>query len=310
MIDARENNHLQGTFTKPVKRPRYGGANRRATAILPEPSGEHGHEMTVDKYQNYNQLLTAIRANKQTCCVKFSSEKRKSRGAILVFRGQVLGVIYGRKDLNGKIFHQEAYSLALKDLFDQETEVIAHIFSEPLAAATAALFHGQFGVSSEQKVGENAFTEYYQKVTDAKIPGCILVRDKEQLTVFAAYIYNGKMVALYSGTEGWLPATVQVALQKMSQRGEVTVTSAVLKIDDISEVNELTFALSGIEGQIDKGHTGPKKPKEQASSLPSNQSNELSRKDSVPSALVAKKINSVNAERERSLRQRLGGLQG
>ncbi len=309
MLQPGESKGLQGTFTKstPAKRPRFSGANRRATGLLPEPSGEHGHEMPIDKYADSYQLLAAIKANQQTCCIKFSSENVKSRGAILIFQGRVLGVIYGRKDLNGKLFHQEAYALAIKDLADPETELTAHVLSEPLAVATASLFHGEFGVSSEQKVGQNAFSECYENLTDSKMPGCILVHDNEDLTVFAAYIFGGRMIALYSGTEGWLPATVQVAFQKMAQREEVKVTSTILKVDDINQVTELTFTLSEIDNQPGQGQAGSRKQSDQAS-FRRKGGDELTSRDSPKSVLVGKKTNAPPSPKEQLLRQRLAHL--
>jgi len=309
MLQPGEGKSLQGTFTKSApKRPRLSGANRRATGLLPEPSGEHGHQMSIDKYTDYYQLLAAVKANQQTCCIKFSSENQKSRGAILIFQGNVLGVIYGRKDLDGKLFHQEAYEQALKDLLDPETEVCVHVLSEPLAVATASLFHGQFGVTGEQTLGQTAFSECYQQITDSKMPGCILVRDNEDLTVFAAYIFGGRMIALYSGTEGWLPATIQVAFKKMAQSGEVKVTSTLLKVADLNEVTELTFVLSGIDEHADQARTGAKKHNNQMSSLRPNASNVSTRKDSGQSSLIGKKSTGIGGVQDLLVRQHLAQL--
>jgi hypothetical protein len=308
MLQPSESKGLQKTFTNGAKSPRYNGANRRATGILPEPSGEHGYEMRLDKYTDYKQLLAAIKAHQQTCCIKFSSEKQKSRGAILIFQGRVLGVIYGRKDLVGKLFHEEAYPLAIKDLLDGETEVTAHVLSEALAVATASLFHGQFGVTGEQKVGQNAFSECYANLTESKMPGCILVRDNEELTVFAAYIFGGKMVALYSGMEGWLPATLQVAFQKMAQKDEVKVTSAVLKVGDINEVTGLTFTLSEIGSQTEQRRAEARKQSDQASLMHRRGHTDLTKKDSVRTGFVGRKTNGMTVDLELLLRQRLAHL--
>ncbi len=234
---------------KSMQQVRYRGANRRATGLLPEPAGENGHRMAIDKFIDYRQLLIAIRANRQTCCIKFSSEKEKSRGALLVFQGRILGVIYGKKDLDGKLFDDDAYPYAIKDLSDPETEVVGHVLSAPLAVATASLFIGQFGISGELVVGHNAFSECYASLIDSKLPGCILVRDSDDLTVLAAYIYGSKMIGLYSGTDGWLEPTTKAARQTMSEIGQVKVTCTVLKVDNINEVAELTFPLSGLDGE-------------------------------------------------------------
>jgi hypothetical protein len=307
MFQSRENKVIQGKFKKSAKGQRYPGANRRATGLLPEPSGEHGKEMLFDKYADYTQLFAAIKANQQTCCIKFSSETQKSRGAILIFQGRVLGAIYGRKDLDGKLFHQEAFALALKDISQPDVELVGHVLSEALAVATASLFHGEFGEASEHKIGQNAFSQCYANLTDSKKPGCILVHDNEDLTVFAAYFFDGRMVALYSGMEGWLPATIQVAFQKMATRGEVKVTSTVLKVDNIKEVTELTFALSELDDRLDQNRASSAKRSHHSIAPLKNGVAESSSRDLAPSVLVGKKNPALRAQ-ELMLRQRLAHL--
>jgi hypothetical protein len=304
MLQAIGNKDLPARLPKSAQRPPKSGANRRATGLLPEPSGEHGYEMRIDQYANYKQLLAAIKTNKQTCCIKFSSEKQKSRGAILVFQGRILGVFYGRKDLKGKLFHEEGYSHAIKDLSDPETELVCHVLSEPLAIATASLFIGQFGITGEQRVGENAFSECYGNLNRSKMPGCILVHDNEDLAVLVAYLFGGKMIALYSATEGWLPATTQVAFQRMAHRGEVKVTSALLKVEDIKEVTGLTFALSGLDDKREDGRAGNRKQSEQSSSLQKG----APRRYATTSGLTGKRSKGLCIEQELLARQRFAQL--
>jgi hypothetical protein len=308
MLQDRETKGLKEKCEKWVKRWRYNGANRRATGLLPEPTGENGHEMPIFQYANYKQLIAAIKANQETCCIKFSSEKQKSRGAILVFRGRVLGVLYGRKNLDGKLFQEEAYPYAIKDISDPETDVTAHVLSESLAVATASLFRGQFGIAGERAVGENAFSQYFDKLIESKMPGCILVHDSEDLAVLAAYIFGGKLVALYSGTEGWLPTTTEVALKKIAERGEVKVTSTLLEVKNIKEVTELTFKLTEVEDCQHQNRAGFGKQSEQASSIKKIRTEESTRRYPTMAGLVSKRGKGLCIEQELLARQRFAQL--
>jgi hypothetical protein len=308
MLKDQEIKGLQKPLKKSAKRPRHDGANRRATGLLPEPSGEHGHEMPIDQYSNYRQLFADIKANKQTCCIKFNSETQKSRGAILIFQGRILGVLYGRKDLSRKLFHEEAYSHALRDLLDPETELVGHVLSEPLAIATASLFIGQLGISDKQTVGQNAFSESYTSLIDSRMPGCILVHDNENLAVLAAYIFGGKMIALYSGTEGWLPATTQVASQQMSYRGKVKVTSVLLEVENIKEVTDLTFTLSGVDNQREQFRAGLRKQSEQTSSLQKKVAQESTKRYTTTYALSRKRSKWLGIEQGLLARQHFAQL--
>jgi hypothetical protein len=296
-----ETKGLQGAFKKSVKPPTYKGANRRATGLIPEPNDEHGKPINVNEYINHRRFLVNVQATQKTCCVKFSSEKHKSRGALLIFRGRVLGALYGRKDLSSKLFAQQAYGQALKDLFDPETNVVAYSLSEPLAVATGALFHGEFGGDADDLEGANrTYIDCYGKLIDSKAHGCIMVNDKEDITLVATYVHGGKMVALYSGHQGWLPPAPQVAFQKVAQCTMTKVTTTVLKVKNTEEVLKLTFGLTGLADPKDQNASGPQKP-----TVPS-----ASDKKPGPekASLIQKKEKDQSTEQQRLLRQRLSDL--
>jgi hypothetical protein len=264
--------------------------------------------MPIDHSSNHKKLLASIKANQQTCCIKFSSEKEKSRGAILIFQGRVLGVIYGKRGLKGKLFGEEAYSRAIKVLLHPETELIGHLLSEPLALATASLFIGQFGLTSNQTVGENAFSKCHAELTESKLPGCILVHDNEESPVLAAYMFAGKMIALHSGRDCWLPPTPQVAFQKMSHRGEVKVSSTLLKMEDRKELTKLTFVLSGVDDSKKQDRAGLRKRVKQAFSFQTNVADHSPELYHASSNLLRNRTQGLCTEQTLSARQRIAQL--
>jgi hypothetical protein len=114
MAEIREPNRVKDYITKGARAGKqYDGTNRRAIALLPEPKCEQSSALPGSQYRNRQQLLLAIEANKSTGCIKIISNKRKSRGALLVFQGRLLGAIYGSTTVQGTLFYEEAFSRLL-----------------------------------------------------------------------------------------------------------------------------------------------------------------------------------------------------
>src|SRR5277367_3870347 len=84
----------------------YSGANRRAINLMPVPMMHDGHEIAQTSSIRYHHLLISIEGNQRTCCLKVVSSRKKSRGALLIFRGRVLGSLYGRKNMTQQVMDQ------------------------------------------------------------------------------------------------------------------------------------------------------------------------------------------------------------
>src|SRR5262249_27081888 len=158
-------------------------------------------------YRNRQQLLLAIEANKSTGCVKIISNKRKSRGALLIFQGRLLGAMYGCTSIQGPLFYDQAFERLLMELSDPDTVVSAYALPESLVIATGALFHGQFREVDQRGGASEAFHSCFRMMTEANMPGCIMISDANNIAVLSVYMFAGKVVGLYSGKEGWLPAS-------------------------------------------------------------------------------------------------------
>ncbi len=84
------------------------GANRRAIGLVPVPKEREIHEVNKSNGLKHQQLLVSIEGNHQTCCLRVISPFHKSRAAIMVFRGRVIGCLYGNKRLGHQLFGADA----------------------------------------------------------------------------------------------------------------------------------------------------------------------------------------------------------
>jgi hypothetical protein len=303
MAEFREPNRVKEYLSKGSKSGnQYGGTNRRAIALLPE----QGSALPGSEFPDRRQLLAAIEARKGTGCIKVISKKAKSRGALLVFQGRLMGAIYGNASIQGQLFYDQAYKYLVNDLCDPETTVTAYSLSESLVIATGALFHGQFSEMQQRGGAGEAFNASLRMLTESNMPGCVMVNDSNNVAVLSVYLFGGKIVGLYSGREGWLTPSPQEAYQQISKYSGASVRSAMLKVRSLEEALALSTSLSNpTYGEEDTTQNASPSSKISAAELA--QLDKLE-KDSQSSKFVNAKNKDALLERELFLREHLSHL--
>src|SRR5262249_33125714 len=115
------------------------GVNRRAIGLIPTPLHREVHDVSESHTLRYHHLLISIEGNHHTCCMRVVSPRNKSRSAIMVFRGRVLGCLYGNKKLESQQFGSDALEQAMSDLAHPESMLDAYMLPEDLVLAASAL---------------------------------------------------------------------------------------------------------------------------------------------------------------------------
>jgi hypothetical protein len=224
----------------------YEGSNRRVTALMPSPlQGQLDLSQAYGR-SNYQKFFQSLQANQWSCCLQIESTKNKSRSAILVFRGRVLGCIYGRKDLGHHLFNQAAYGPALRDLASEEHSITAYTLNEELAIAAASLFHGKVLKITEAIDPNTIFDFAHDSLVQFNMPGCIVITGASDLSVCLVYIFAGKIVGVFSDQHGWTEPTYAAVKRHLGANPQVMIQASMLPARNMDEVNQLTFSLSGL----------------------------------------------------------------
>lgn len=259
MFAWKDKKGFQESIAKLVSAESNGkGANRRAINLVPLPVVQERHEISQSHRIRYHQLLVSIEARQSTCCLRVISEHEKSRSAILVFRGRVLGCIYGSKDQGHQIFGQEAHSLAMADLAKPDNIVDTYLLSEELVLAGGALFHGEpIDPPMPRMSSEEAFEAAATHLMHTNSPGCIVVNSQENEAVCMVYIFRGHIIGVYSFKDGWVGSLYESALHYVVGTPNTRIMASALAAHSIKEVEVMTFSLTGI------GERAPIKPSNQ-----------------------------------------------
>lgn len=265
MFDPNEARSLKQHFKRnELPTQQYEGNNRRAIGLLPDPKDDRTTLTPATNNSNRQRLLVALEADQRTCCLKVASDRRKSRGALLIFRGRVLGTIYGSKLLDEQLLDQAAYARVCTDITEPDSLVEAYPLDEELVIATGALFHGR-PFELERKIPvEDVFTTYLHALIQENMPGCVLVSNFQNVAVCLAYVFGGRMVAFYSAGEGWMPPVASIAINQVMRYPQGTVSGSMLQARNVEEVFGLTFSLSGLADRSTQNWSGLSHQMEQA----------------------------------------------
>lgn len=248
MFAWKEKRHLQEQAQK-FTTAKFDGvnANRRAIGLVPLPTQRESHEIGEAKNLKYHQLLISIEARQSTCCLRIMSSSKRSRAAIMIFRGRVLGCIYGSKGIKGQLFGEEAYEHALSDLSSPDIVIDAYVLSDELMLASAALFHGDVLEVHPDAKSQQVFNTAVDGLSRSKSPGCVVISTCDNLAVCMLYFFGGRMIGLYSFQDGWVEASYASAQRYMLQTPDPMVSASALAAPNVDEVMRLTFGLTQIQ---------------------------------------------------------------
>lgn len=222
------------------------GANRRAIGLVPVPKDREIHDVSQSNGLKHQQLLVSIEGNHQTCCLRVISPFHKSRAAIMVFRGRVVGCLYGNKKLGHQLFGAEALEHAVADLGHPESLLDAYMLPEDLVLAAGALFHGNSLMCAPDLTAEQTFEASCEMLMSSNMPGCIVVNNHLEMAVCMVYVFGGKIVGVYSFSEGWVQTSYEAGLKYVTQHRGGKIMASMLPCHNVNEVMQLSISLTGL----------------------------------------------------------------
>jgi hypothetical protein len=242
-------NKPKSRFPKHEKggKPDFRGPSRRTVNLIPRPETEQGcHAHKYGEHNRPEQLLLSVEATQATCCIHLSSPYYKSRSAALIFRGRILGCVYGNKHLPYQLFGKTAYDYMHRELSHRESELQSYPLDEELVLAAAAMFNGEIIDPLTQSTPEEAFRFAHEALIHCNRPGTIVILDENASAIYSAFYFRGKTVGAYSHEDGWLKPQYESAEHYLRNSQGASVFGATLTARGIEDVWNQTFSLSGL----------------------------------------------------------------
>jgi len=223
----------------------YWGVSRRATNLLPSPVTTSDVLLKGASINGYSNLLLSLEANQKSGCLVIQSEKNKSRSGILIFRGRILGCMYGQKNLKNYLFGGNAYEQALRDLQSIKKTVDVYGLKDEIVIAAAALFHGP-AFEEPDMTPVSFVNEVMGQLVESNVPGCIVMTDKVDNASFMVYVFAGQIVGVHSSKKGWIHPDLPTVHKYLNKFPNQRVQACVLPCRNVVEVDQYSFSLSGL----------------------------------------------------------------
>ncbi len=221
------------------------GFTRRATSIVPVAL-EGSHEIAYTSSLRYHELLISLEGHQRTGCLRVISPKSKSRSAIMMYKGRVVGCIYGAKKIDGHLLQEEAYDHILADLSNPGNVLDAYELPEQLVLAAASLFEGQMVQVDTQQKAEDAMDQALRAVAESKLPGCAVLSSANDAMVCVVYLLDGKIIGLFSAKDGWVKPSYEAAMEVAKKNPRMKVKAAYLPMTAKQQNGEMGFSLTGL----------------------------------------------------------------
>jgi hypothetical protein len=222
------------------------GASRRATSMIPLAASGTTHEIAQTGSVRFHQLLVSLEGNQRTGCLRIISPRNKSRSAILMYRGRVVGCLYGCRKLDYQCLQQDAHKFALADLAMPGNILDAYELPEELVLAAASLFNGDILQLDTSLHSSASFEQALSAITESRLPGCIVVNVGEEMLCMV-YVFNGSIIGVFSARDGWVKATYENALGYINKvKHGAKVVASYLPVRDREHAATLGFSLTGL----------------------------------------------------------------
>lgn len=217
---------------------------RRAVDLLMPPVQDAVPNRFKIKDYDLEWLITDLEGGMRTGCVKASSEEQLSRSAMLIYRGRVVGCIYGSKKMNDAHPTEQSLSFMLRDLALPETEVTVYDLPEKVTLAMSSLFMG-YPVQRNDEVGSRAYFDYLCNwFADKKQTACLAINMSGGHGMCLAFVHDGNYIGAFyveDQTFSEDPAFVHGLLDKDPQ---AAVEASILPPEMMSAAMRFGFNLT------------------------------------------------------------------
>jgi hypothetical protein len=217
---------------------------RRAIDLfMPSVSGKLLHELQCANC-DAKKLLTDLELANFTGCIKARSEEKKSRSAMVIINGRIVGAIYGKKDAQETYPVDKATKMIGIDLLEPETMLTVYELPEGVVLSMAALF---LGVPITKDPGKSPADYLDHAIVSMKLAGetgCITIAQDSDLISTILFIHEGAMAGAYKIREQSYSEDSSAAIQETKEKNSAVIDAHILPVHLLSESVSFGYKLT------------------------------------------------------------------
>lgn len=230
--------------------PRKPQLKRATDLILPPVDGQEPNVFKIADF-DLEWLITDLEGGMRTGCVKASSEERKSRSAMLLYRGRVVGCIYGSKSMNDPQPTEGSLMLMMQDLALPETTVTVYDLPAEVALPMSALFLG-YPVNRSDDLDARAYSDHLCNwFAEKKQTACLAFSLPSSAATCLGFIHQGGFVGAFYVEDQKFTQDQNFVYELLAREPQAGVEASILPPDMTSSAVRYGFSLSmARKGQV------------------------------------------------------------
>lgn len=217
---------------------------RAIDLILPSITDDKGEEMRIGDEENLEWLITTLEGGMRTGCVKAYCEPRKSRSAVLLYKGRAVGCIYGNKTLPDPQPTEPSLQMMLNDLKEPETDLLVYDLPEEVTLAMSALFLG-YPVERTDDLDARSYLDYIGSwLTQKEQTACLAISLPTNGGTCLAFVYRGRYIGCFYVEDQKFEADINVVFDLLTKDPKAQVSASILPPEMTSTSVRFGFSLS------------------------------------------------------------------
>lgn len=223
-------------------RPTNFKLRRAIDLILPAITSEDITNLRIGD-EDLEWLITTLEGGMRTGCVKAFCEPRKSRSAVLLFRGRAVGCIYGSKTLPEPQPTEPSLQMMLGDLREPETNVVIYDLPEEVTLAMSALFLG-YPVDRNDEYDARSYIEYIGSWLNKREQTACLAISLTGGGTCLAFVHKGKFCGSFYVEDQKFSADAKLVFDLIGNDPQAQVSASILPPEMTSASVRFGFSLS------------------------------------------------------------------
>lgn len=214
---------------------------RAIDLIMPAVSGKLLHELICSSC-DLKQLFEELELAAFTGCIKARSEEKKSRSAMVLYKGRVVGSIYGRKDMQDPFPQDKALAMIREDLSLADTLIQVYELPEDVVLPMASLFIGCPIKKENSETAADYLANTLMSMKYENETGCFTLADSANQPDYLLFVFKGQAMSGYKISEQLYLDKPDEILDKM--KGEGQLEAHMLPTQLLSQAVKLGYKLS------------------------------------------------------------------
>lgn len=219
---------------------------RRAIDLVLPPldKNQQPNKMNIGQSDDLLWLITDLEGGMRTGCVKAFCEVKKSRSAVLLYKGRAVGCIYGNKQMTDPLPTESSLQMMLSDCQTPNTQLVMYGLPEEVTLAMSALFLG-YPVERSDDLDARSYMDYIMNWFQQKQQtACLAYSVFDASGTLLAFVHRGYFVGAFYVESQEFSRDINFVYNMIAQDPNARVEASILPPELTSASVRLGFSLS------------------------------------------------------------------